>query len=99
MSFRYAAKTDATQSECVEALKKAGGTWQSLHRIGEGCPDGIAGFGGANVLVEIKSTEAEKNRKRGKTVDKQKAWAAKWRGGPVHIVVTPEDMLRAVGLL
>lgn len=96
----YAAKTDAAQKDIVAGLLAAGVSWQALHMVGEGCPDGIAGWQGVTTLLEIKSSDYERRATRkNKTNEKQKAWAMRWRGGPVHVVVTLEEALRAVGRL
>jgi hypothetical protein len=88
---RRAAKVDLNQGEIVAALMKAGCTVQSLAAIGKGCPDLAVGLRGNNIFLEIK-------REKGKLTDDQREWHAKW-GGSVHIVKSPEEALKAVGLL
>ena len=55
MTRRWAARADTYQTEIVAALRAAGWRVLHLHRLGQGCPDLLAGKRGANVLVEIKT--------------------------------------------
>ena len=100
-----AAKIDANQPEIVAALRKAGATAQSLAAIGQGVPDLLVcyappgGFGAPSSRPTLHLLEVKDGRKvpsaRLLTPD-QVAWHAKW-GGPVAIVESVEDALRAVG--
>jgi hypothetical protein len=88
---RRAAKIDANQPEIIAALERAGCIVQTLAAVGHGVPDLLVGVRGGNYLLEVKAIG-------GKLTDDQREWHGEW-GGAVHIVRTPEEALRAVGLL
>lgn len=90
---RRAAKTDANQTDIVQALRKMGACVQHLHTVGKGCPDLLVGWRGVNLLVEIKDGDKSPSRRR-LTPDEQE-WHEAWRGH-VAIVESVED---AVALL
>lgn len=86
---RYARATDRNQAEIARVLRKAGVKVADLSRCGAGIPDLLChrnGWGFA--LLECKT-------KHGSLTPDQRAWHALW---PVHIVRSPEEALRAVGL-
>lgn len=88
---RRAAKVDNNHSAIVEALRRAGCSVQSLAQIGDGCPDLLVGFRGSNFILEEKT-------KRGELSQRQVLWHSLWRAR-VHVVRSPEEALRAVGVL
>lgn len=89
--MRRAAKVDQNQDEIVTALRAAGATVQSLAAIGKGCPDLLASLRGAMFLIEVK-------RAKGKVNELQAEWHAQWQA-KVHVVRTPEDALRVIGVI
>lgn len=89
--MRRAAKVDANQSEIVEALRAAGISVVSLASLGRGVPDILAASGTDAWLIEIKGPKGTL------TVDQQK-WIEAWTG-VVHIVRTPDEALKLVGVL
>lgn len=95
--IRRAAKTDRNQGLIVEALRDACCAVQTLHAVGGGCPDLLVSRAGKNYLLEVKADEAQRRRKS-KTAEKQQAWRAVWRG-PVAVVTSVDEALRAVGLI
>lgn len=52
--MRRAARVDANQAAIAEALRSCGATVQLIHTVGKGCPDLLVGFGGINLLLEVK---------------------------------------------
>lgn len=92
--MRYAAKVDRNQPEIVAALRKVGATVQSLAAVGDGVPDLLVGFRNANHLLEVK--DGEKVPSARLLTSEQLGWHAKWIG-PVTIVYSVEDALRAIG--
>jgi hypothetical protein len=48
-------RTDATQKEIVEALRRCGAHVVPLHEVGRGVPDLLCGFRGRWYLVECKT--------------------------------------------
>lgn len=86
--MRRAAKVDKSQAAIVKALRTAGCQVESLAAIGRGVPDLIVHRAMKLWLLECKTGS-------GDLTPAQRAWHALW---PVHIVRTPEEALRAVGL-
>lgn len=81
-----AARVDANQAELVKSWRDMGGTWLHLHAVGRGCPDGLAGMAGEMELVEIKT-------KTGKLNEWQRRWIRDWRGRPVRIIRTLDELI------
>lgn len=73
-----AAKTDANQTEIVEALRQVGCTVQLLHMVGKGCPDLLVGKHGINLLIEVK--DGAKPPSARKLTPDQQVWHDSWRG-------------------
>jgi Holliday junction resolvase len=86
-------RVDANQTAIVNALRWAGCSVQSLATVGKGCPDLLVGKYGITVLMEIKDGD------KGKVRDSQVEWMDNWMGGPVAVVRSIEDALRAVGVM
>lgn len=99
---RYAFHKDTAHKPIVTALRAIGATVQSLH--GKDVPDLLVGYRGATFLLEVKTAKAEVLDKRngrtyqrtGKLTAGQREWAARWRGGPVAVVHTPDEALATV---
>jgi len=94
--MRRAARVDANQDAIVSALRAAGASVQPLSAVGQGCPDLLAGFRGTNYLLECKNG-AKYPAHRRLTAD-QKEWIPAWRGA-VCVVLSPEEALRAIGVI
>lgn len=82
---RRAARTDANQTEIVEALRKAGMTVESLAAVGDGVPDLLVGYMNVNVLLEVKDPNKDRKEYRERIVsrvltDDQKKWHFFWQG-------------------
>lgn len=90
--------TDANQGAIVEALRKAGATVTSLHAVGGGVPDLLVGWVGRTFLLECKTLKGKRNPKAAPLTPAQIVWHQQWRG-QVAIVTTPEEALRAVGMI
>jgi hypothetical protein len=91
MILRHAARTDANQAEIAKALRDAGCSVVSLHRVGMGVPDLLVGRHGRTYLLEVKAAN-------GVLATAQKHWHYHWSGDDVRVVRTPEEALAAVGL-
>ena len=89
--MRWAAKVDANQAEIVDALRQAGASVLVLSRVGQGCPDLAVGFRGKTFFMEIKTV-------RGALTPAEDEFMYKWRGH-YAIVRTPEEALRAIGVM
>jgi hypothetical protein len=89
-----ARRVDANQAAIVLALRQVGASVQHLHTVGQGAPDILCGFRGANYLMEIKNPGVDAAHRR-LTVS-ETAWHQGW-GGQIAIVYTIEDALRVIG--
>ena len=85
-----AAKTDANQAAIVAALRAAGATVESLHRVGGGVPDILVGYRGRSYPVEIKDGSKPPSA-RTLTPD-QVRWHAAWKGD-VYVVESVAEAL------
>ena len=84
-----AKRVDANHKEIVDALRAIGASVQSLHTVGDGCPDLLVGFRGCNYVLEVKTPT-------GKRKDAQVDWHADWRGD-VQTVTSREQALAVIG--
>lgn len=91
--MRRAARVDENQAEIVAALRAAGASVQVLSAVGQGCPDLLVGFGGENLLFEVKNKSLPPSRRR--LTPDEAAWHASWEG----VVVVVETVAEAVGVL
>jgi Holliday junction resolvase len=89
-------RIDDNQDAVVKALEKCGCLVQRLNAVKAGCPDLLVGRAGKLFLMEIKPGTAKDKRQR-ELNELETKWHARWRGFPVHVVLCPEDALRAVG--
>lgn len=89
--MRRAAKIDQNQPDIVEALRKVGASVVSLASIGQGCPDLLACKGDKLWLIEVKGP-------KGTLTPDQQRFILNW-SGVVHIVRTPDEALRLVGVI
>lgn len=88
-----ASKTDANQTEIVEALRQIGCSVQLLHMVGKGCPDLLVGQHGLNVLIEVK--DGSKPPSARKLTPDQVRWHDAWRG-QVTVVCSVDEAIQAV---
>mgnify|MGYP001278444731 CR=1 FL=1 len=89
--MRYAARADRNQQEIINALRKAGATVRSIHRLGQGLPDLLVGKSGKNYLIEIKTEDGELTPDEIEFMDN-------W-DGQAAIVRTATDALRVIGVI
>ena len=92
---KYAARADANQPQIVDILRQVGATVQHLHTLGEGCPDILVGYQGANYLMEIK--DGQKSPSKRKLTDDEQEWHLIWRG-QVAIVKDEVEALEVIGV-
>lgn len=90
------ARVDENQRQIVAALRQAGASVQHLHAVGQGCPDILVGFRGANHLLELKDGSKPPSA-RGLT-DAQLRWHSIWQG-QVAIAEDEEQALRIIGAI
>jgi Holliday junction resolvase len=86
---------DGNEPDIVKVLQAVGATVQHLGALGDGTPDLLVGFGGRNIILEVKDPK----RKPSEQIlnDKQLLWHRRWRG-QVCVVKTCEQALNAIGL-
>jgi len=94
--LRRAAKVDANQAEVVVALQKAGASVTSLAAVGGGVPDLLVSWGGRWYVLEVKDGARPPSRRKVRA--NQAAWHDQQRA-EVHVVLSPEDALRALGMI
>jgi len=85
------ARVDSKHREIADSLIAFGCSVQSLHKVGNGCPDLLVGYRGREYLLEVKS-------KGCKAKPNQQEWHRTWKGSFVRVVYTMEEAARAVGL-
>lgn len=90
--MRRAAKVDDSQPRIVRAMRAVGATVISLAGLGDKAPDLLVGFRHQTYLFEVKTPGREMHHRQ--HAIEQAEWRAKWPGGPVHVVSTPEQALR-----
>lgn len=84
-------RTDANQTEIVNAARKLGATVQILSGIGKGCPDIVIGYKGINYLVEIK--DGSKSLSQQKLTDAELRFFNTWRG-QVCIIRSLDEIIK-----
>jgi Holliday junction resolvase len=89
----YARRTDANQAEIVKTLREAGADVYDLSKVGKGIPDLLVTFMGETILMEVKRDA------KAKFTAEQLKFIAKWKGGPLSRVDSPESALRVIGLI
>ena len=89
--MRWAAKVDRNQAEIVSALRQVGASVLVLSRVGQGCADLAAGIRGETFFLEVKTD-------KGKLTPREQEFMDEWRGH-YAIVRTPEEALRAIGVM
>lgn len=97
MTWRRAARVDESQPKIVRALRAVGAMVVSLAGVGGDVPDLLVGFRGRTYLFEVKAPGREMHHRQ--RVRRQAEWRARWPGGPVNAIATPEEALRIIGAL
>jgi hypothetical protein len=87
----WARRVDANQAEIVDVLRQLGASVLILSRVGQGCADLAVGLRGETFFLEVKTD-------KGKLTPAEKEFMDSWRGH-YAIVRTPEEALKAIGLM
>ena len=87
-------RVDNNQAEVVKRLKLHGVSVLHLHIVGNGCPDLLIGFRGANYLVELKNPDNPPSKRE--LTDDEKKFFCLWKGQVVK-AETVEQILEAIG--
>lgn len=93
MRPRRAHRQDGNHAEIRDEFLRLGFTWMDTYQLGSGKPDGVAGYGGLSLCIEIKDS-TQPPSKRGLT-DDEKDWHKSWTGG-IRIVSCKADVAVAV---
>jgi hypothetical protein len=87
-------RVDGNQSEIVAALRQVGASVFITSDVGKGFTDLVVAWRGVNYLLEIKDpTQPLRNQK---LTPAEAQFHARWQG-PIEIVYTPDDALKAIG--
>ncbi len=86
---RQKARIDANQPAIVAAVRKLGGSFQHTYQI-PGALDGIIGYRGVDVRVEIKDPEKPKSERR-LTRAEQDVFDL-WKGRRPEVIETVDDI-------
>lgn len=93
---RRAAAVDANQSAIVADLRAIFATVELLHGVGQGCPDLLVGYQGANYLLEVKDEDKPPSKR--KLTPDQVVWNRDWRG-QVAVVKNSQEAFAAIGVV
>lgn len=66
------------------------------YQLGSGKPDGVVGYGGLSMCIEIK--DPSKPRSKRKLTPDEEVWHRHWTGG-MRIIETPEQCAEVVKVL
>jgi hypothetical protein len=80
---RLGHRKDRNHDEIAGAFVAHGATWADTYQLGDGFPDGIAGYMGLSVPVEIKDPTNPPSKQ--KLTDDEAQWHAKWKGSKAII--------------
>lgn len=102
--MRYRTRSDANQKEIDEALRAVGASVVVLGNVGKGCPDRAVGYRGHTYLLETKNGARLKKysiaqRENLMRTPDQDKFHAEWRGGPIAVVFTVDEALKAIGAI
>ena len=89
----FAKRVDQNQKDVVKALRDAGAFVVDLSKVGKGVPDLLVTYSGHTILMEVKNGE-----KAPFTKD-QLEFMAKWTGGPLARVNSPEMAVGIINML
>lgn len=94
---RFARRVDSSHRGVVNAFEFAGCSVLAISSTTTaGVPDLVVGISGRTILVEVKpDTKLKAHALR----PSQVAWAAKWRGSPVHVVRSPAEAWELAALV
>jgi hypothetical protein len=95
--MRRATRPDGNQGPIVSALEKVGAFVVDMTRTGGGFPDLVVGFRSVVYLLEVKNPDVPKRDQRLKDTQEKLHGELSAVGVTVHIVLTADDALRAIG--
>lgn len=86
-------RRDSVHAAVVADLTRMGCSVADTAVVGQDFPDLVVGKWGITMLVELKSPKAVSRRKGDGRSEGQVAFAEGWRGGPVIVAQTAEEIL------
>lgn len=89
----YARKKDTTHKAIADGLKACGFSVADTSRLGDDFPDLVIGKFGFDAKVECKSDKKIHKQKGDGLSDGQKSFKDQWKGAPVIVAQTVEDVL------
>lgn len=96
--MRYARKKDTTHKAIVDGLEAAGFSVADTSALGSDFPDLVIGKFGFDAKVECKTPRGKKTPTQ-RLSEGQKDFKEKWKGAPVIVAYTLEDVLFNFNLL
>ena len=91
-----AARTDANQTEIVNAIRKTGASVAITSMVGKGFPDLVVGFRNKTYLFEVKDPNKPPSQRE--LTDDQRIFHNLWYGH-VKVIHTAEDAFKDMGIL
>lgn len=96
--MRYASRTDNTHSTIREGLRAAGFSVRDMSSVGRDFPDLLVGKHGLDAKVECKTPRGKKTAEQ-RLSEGQREFKDEWKGAPVIVAYTLEDVLFKFNLL
>lgn len=84
--MRYAARKDSNHNAIANAATKLGASVFDTSRLGDDFPDMVIGYRGHTIIVELKTAT-------GKLSAGQKYLAETWKGSPIRVWRTIDDVI------
>jgi hypothetical protein len=94
---RAFSRRDTKHGKILRTLERLGISTMDTSPLGENCPDAVLGFQGRNYLLEIKTLTGKRNPKMKKCTKGQNEFHLLWRGSPVIVAATVEEILPQIG--
>mgnify|MGYP000418637231 CR=1 FL=1 len=94
MGRRYAAKVDDNQPEIVAGLRAVGASVAPTHAAGDGFPDLVVGYRGANYLLEVKDENKPPSKR--KLTEPQVKFHREWLG-QISVVKSLDEAFAVIG--
>lgn len=88
---KYGNRKDGNHAEIVSAFQQLGCCVLDLSDMGCGVPDLVVWCAGEWHLVDVKNPKTSYGR-RGLN-ERQKEWAQSWKGGPVYLISSADDVI------
>lgn len=96
--MRYARRKDTTHKDIADGLREIGFSVADTSALGNDFPDLVIGRFGVDAKVECKSPKGKKTAED-RLSEGQRDFKDEWRGAPVIVAYTLEDVLFKFNLL